>query len=557
MLMVLLLTVLVGVALVVTLPPSFVCVLSNLSFGDILVCTQTAVIVYTILLNAVIIPYGPAFRALVGRPLAALAKVVAEIRRVFSLATALYRRLCGMVILRVVVCFLVVFLFCLVKLVALSILSALALVVRRATWWFIRRVVAPCILSALSAPIRLTCRIGMYGCTVLEMLWKKMVTLSLSISLRLLGRLCEPWSAPPGAFAIAMIDKADKECVKPTPSIRVFCARGYRTKGIKLPLKQLLSRREKFWDTLSDLPGCTDQFTVATNDPQQDNGSKESHDVTTPTLASAARNANPVDASSPTVLSDLCSTTKDNKTDDEPKECEQATSTTSTPDDTPPASEDNQGDFTIKYPKALVPRSSIGSIPSLLSSPTSMNFDRSTASPDTTGLSLAPSSSLPTPASSATSLVDSECTAPPRSEEIDKPGSTVDIQTSVDSAPPAKPDAPTQLAPEPSEIAKLLINSRAPPPPKFKLPAKFSLSMSCGLFKAKVAPQPKSLPDLPLRLRPCSGVKMCECECDRDVSPLARQLEKLGLRSRKSKLHVKKAGGSGKTPAARSVPWRI
>jgi hypothetical protein len=58
---------------------------------------------------------------------------------------------------RVVACFLVVFLLCLAKLALYYIVRASVFTCRRLVSLFVRRVVVPCILSALLASVSLTC----------------------------------------------------------------------------------------------------------------------------------------------------------------------------------------------------------------------------------------------------------------------------------------------------------------------------------------------------------------------------------------------------------------
>ncbi|KAG9127736.1 hypothetical protein FRC07_010348, partial [Ceratobasidium sp. 392] len=81
------------------------------------------------------------------------------------------------------------------------------------------------------------------------------------MSLVLLDRLCEAWSAPPGAFVFTAVDEESDGQGEPIPPARALDAREDRTTNVMLPPKEILSRRE----ALSSPLGCTDPLTVTSN----------------------------------------------------------------------------------------------------------------------------------------------------------------------------------------------------------------------------------------------------------------------------------------------------
>ncbi|KAG9074079.1 hypothetical protein FRC06_010962, partial [Ceratobasidium sp. 370] len=170
------------------------------------------------------------------------------------------------------------------KLVVVSILKGSAFVLRRAIWLFFRRVVAPCILFALFAPIRLTCAACVHGCVIVATLWMETTAFLLCVPLRWLTRLCEPWSVPPGSFVFVTSETMiwhDKRARR----FRVFTSGKHGKSNIKLSIKHSLLRHEKYWDALEDLLGCMEQFTT-TNDVRLESDSKDSHDTTSSVLES-------------------------------------------------------------------------------------------------------------------------------------------------------------------------------------------------------------------------------------------------------------------------------
>ncbi|KAG8743668.1 hypothetical protein FRC10_011637 [Ceratobasidium sp. 414] len=536
----LLVAMLVGVVLVVTSSSSSVRFVFDTSFEELLTCVQVGLIVYLIVFDVIFISHGPAFRSLAPYARAALSKLKAAAIWLFSPGKSVYHAVLGIDILRVVVRFLVAFVFHLVKFVIVSILRGVAFVIRRASWWVFRRVVAPCIRFALFVSTYLTCAACVYGCIIVATLWIGVTALLLCIPLRWLSQLCEPWSVPPGSFVFAS-DEA-----------KVWHDRGWRLRestsgkhgksNIKLSVKRPLLRHEKYWDALDDLPGCTELFTI-TRDARLESDSKDSCGTTPPVLKPCAVldamiAVPPVDApelDTPTL--DL--TTTDNKGGS--TECDQAVPMARTTNDIMPTSEE-QPEITPKSPKAIA-RASLSSI---LTSGADTSFESSLFDQDTTAnTSLTSSSILFSPASSLTSLGDNKTPYGSEPQATDKLESKVESQPVADSnlavksdapilpLPSAEPETPAESKPERWRVNKLkpLVKSQAPAPRKFKLPAKFSLSMSCNRFKSKAAPQPKSLNELPVQSRSNSGIILCSCESNRSALPLTTQMEKLKLRS--------------------------
>ncbi|KAG8683752.1 hypothetical protein FRC08_014097, partial [Ceratobasidium sp. 394] len=563
MLLVLLATMWAGVALVVTSSLSFVRFVLNLSSEELLMCVQVGLIVYAIIFHVVFISHGSVFRSLARYAQAAFAKAGAAIIWLFSPVKFVCRAVYGIVILRVVVCFLLVFISCLVRLVVVSILKGFASVIRRATWSVFSRVVAPCILFALLAPIRLVCAACVYGCIAVTTLWMEVMASLLCVPLRWLTRLCEPWSVPPGSFVFA-VDETTIWHNKRARHFRVFSPGKRGKSNIKLSIKQSLLRHEKYWDALDYLSDCTEPF-ATTNDAQPENDSKDSRDAISPVpepcavLNTTAAATPPTDAPKLAASPTLDLTAADHK--NEPTECDQATSPACTTKDITSISE-GQPEITSKDSKVIAPRASPSTI---LNSDTDPSFDSSSSDQDTANTSLTSTSdAILSPAPSTTSLaVDGDkktrSEAPPASEPqaTDKPEPIAESQPAAKSDTPIPPQssAKPETTTEPKRVNKRKppVKSRPPAPRKFKLPAKFNLSMSCDLFKLKAAPQPKSLNELPVQPRPCPGVMRCSCESNRDALPLTAQMEKLQLYLHEPEPEIQETTKNVETPVVESA----
>ncbi|KAG8697491.1 hypothetical protein FRC09_007822 [Ceratobasidium sp. 395] len=258
-----------------------------------------------------------------------------------------------------------------------------------------------------------------------------------------------------------------------------------------------------------------------------------------------------------------------NKTNDERQEDEQTASRASTGDEAPISRNGRRG-VALALSSAPPPRSSIG-LPSgmvPLCSSTDTSFDRSTASLETNINPLfTPSPSLLTPASSVADLTNTPSKCPETLEInwVDQPKSTTSptitsssalpADATIQPAPAVEPELPAKPKPahETAAASQSLTDSPTHMPRDFNLPAKFSLSMSCRLFKRRVAPEPKSRPELPVKLQPSSSVKLCSCKCNLEVSPLTKQLRKLKLFSTKPKSKTANVLKKTKTAVASST----
>ncbi|KAG9085881.1 hypothetical protein FRC06_003377, partial [Ceratobasidium sp. 370] len=244
----------------------------------------------------------------------------------------------------------------------------------------------------------------------------------------------------------------------------------------------------------------------------------------------------------------------------EPTGCDRATSTTCTAK----SIFGGQPEIASKGPKLVVARASLSSVLTDTSFESSL-FDQDT----TTNTSLTSTSA---PLSSTLSLAGlavgdgnkarSEPLSGSEPQVADKLESPVESQIAADSNLIPKPDAPipSPKAPaEPKSERKLVnrwkspVKSRPPAPRKFKLPAKFSLSMSCDLFKPKATPRPKSLNELPVQPQSSSGVILCSCGSNRDALSLTVQMENLKLCSHKPKSETQETSKDVETLAMESA----
>ncbi|KAG8711071.1 hypothetical protein FRC09_020785 [Ceratobasidium sp. 395] len=500
----------------------FVYVLPTGPFGDILKCILIPLIAYMIFYHVVFVRHTPNYRAIYQDALFTLEKVSWALGRICCLDIVLEAGLYGAETLRAVMCLLVVFLAYLAK-SAMLIIRYAPLVFGPTAWLLLHQVAVPCVRTALPILVHLICDIGIYGHVTLMKLWQKAAaTSSMSDLLQLLiDRLSEPWPAPPGAFLITTVDDTNSKQDEPALLLRTPKDQECRVTNVMSPPKLLL-RGEDRPDTLDGPLGCTDSTTAVGN-----------------------------------------------KTNDEQQEDEQTASRASTEDEAPISRNGRRG-VALALSSAPPPRSSIGSASGTvpLCSSTDTSFDRSTASLETNVDPLfTPSPSLLTPASSVADLTNTPSKCPETLEInwVDQPESTtsptitssfalpadatIQPASAVEPELPAKPKPAHKTAPASQSLA----DSPTHMPRDFNLPAKFSLSMSCGLFKRGVAPEPKSRPELPVKPQPSSSVKLCSCKCNLEVSPLTKQLRKLKLFSTKPKSKTANVLKKTKTAVASST----
>ncbi|KAG9100294.1 hypothetical protein FRC07_010426 [Ceratobasidium sp. 392] len=484
------------VALVVTSSTLSIFDLPHLTFGDLMMYTNSIWIAYLILDHTVLAPYDCVLRAIDRGLFVTLSWLVFPIKFVYHAYDAK--------VVRVAVCFLVTLVFRLVKL-ALGCLARGAISTsRHVTRLLLAQVDVLGFLRTLLAPNWFTYSACVFGRAMIATVWAKTTTPLMSIPSRLLARLSEPWSAPPSAFVFTKIVEKRRAL-----GLRFSKSKKYTKHGINLSYGNLPSiLNEQFWDAPEDFSDSMEPLTMV-KDARLNDDSNGSPGTASPAFGR------------PAVLGALEIAQSFNMTD-----------FAASPSPCPIAVDHKDASPTAtSYEPSLFDQDAFASASantSLSSSPALPSPRLSPASPP-----VAACKDIKTPAD-APAGCDPQATAE----------STVDLQPIAEPNPAVKPDgapapsespAKSETPAEPKPKRKLADKpkSSVKPPPKFKLPVNLGLSRSSAHFKLKDAPQPKSREELPIQPQLYPGVKPCSCECDLDAAWLTSLFGQLKLDSSK------------------------
>ncbi|KAG9121761.1 hypothetical protein FRC07_002149 [Ceratobasidium sp. 392] len=277
------------VALVVTSSTSFIRDLPHLTFGDLMKYTNSIWFAYRILDYAVFAPYDHVLRAIDQGILAALSWLFFPAKFVYHAYDAK--------VVRVVVCFLVTLVFCLVKLALANLARGATSASRHVARLLLARVDLPGFLRTLLAPNRFAYSACVFGRAMIAIVWAKTATCLMSIPSCLPARLSEPWSAPPTAFTFA-VNKA--KIVEKRRALRQRFSKSRRcTKhGIELSHGNFPSSLdEQYWDALEDFLDSAHPLTTA-EDARLNDNSNSSPGTVSPVFGPDAASGAPVIAQS-------------------------------------------------------------------------------------------------------------------------------------------------------------------------------------------------------------------------------------------------------------------